>query len=516
MIWKIAKKEFLLNLMTFKFAVGTIVCVVLTAVFVPILVKDYQQRLKIYNDNVARNEAELQKVKVYKNITPTIFRPPSVMAVFSEGLEKRLGNSATIELNKVPEMSAAAAKGNPYQAVFPVFDASLIFKIVISVLALLVAYDTICGERERGTLRLMLSSATARYQVLLGKLLAGLMVLIVPVTIVFVIGMIILLSFPMVDLTGSDCVRIGLMYLASLVFISAMYNVGLLFSSLTRRSSISLVLGLFLWILFVVVIPNGSVYLATEVRPLEPQEKIDGQMMSLRQEYRIEFNKVNPPSPSNAVQSNASDAFGRGYIRILNRPFMEYLRKRIPLEYSLRIKYADKYWEVERSYFNSLCGQKTLADTLSRISPISLYEIVISTLAGTDMAAYQRFMNAVRAHRAEIVEHIRSKTDGFSSLSFFTPCTEEEIVEYEKFMVQSGEAQDEGERARLNQALIEWWYKMLEETPNLDLQDFPRFISVPGALGNLRSAIPDLALLIFANVLFFAMAFVAFVRYDVR
>ncbi len=55
MIWKIAKKEFLLNLMTFKFAVGTIVCVVLTAVFLPILVKDYQQRLKTYNVNVARN-----------------------------------------------------------------------------------------------------------------------------------------------------------------------------------------------------------------------------------------------------------------------------------------------------------------------------------------------------------------------------------------------------------------------------------------------------------------------------
>ena len=44
MIWKIAKKEFLLNLMTFKFAVGTIVCVVLTAVFMPILAKDYQRR----------------------------------------------------------------------------------------------------------------------------------------------------------------------------------------------------------------------------------------------------------------------------------------------------------------------------------------------------------------------------------------------------------------------------------------------------------------------------------------
>ena len=33
MIWKIAKKELLLNLITFKFAIGTILCVVLMAVF---------------------------------------------------------------------------------------------------------------------------------------------------------------------------------------------------------------------------------------------------------------------------------------------------------------------------------------------------------------------------------------------------------------------------------------------------------------------------------------------------
>ena len=51
MIWKIAKKEFLLNLMMFKFAVGTIVCVVLTAVFMPVLMSDHQQRLKDYSIN---------------------------------------------------------------------------------------------------------------------------------------------------------------------------------------------------------------------------------------------------------------------------------------------------------------------------------------------------------------------------------------------------------------------------------------------------------------------------------
>ena len=109
MIWKIAKKEFLLNLMTFKFAVGMILSMLLIAVFVPILGKAYQERLNIYNENVAYIKGELNNVVVYKNITPTIYRRPSVLAIFSEGLEKQFGNSATIEYDKIPEITGAAS-----------------------------------------------------------------------------------------------------------------------------------------------------------------------------------------------------------------------------------------------------------------------------------------------------------------------------------------------------------------------------------------------------------------------
>jgi len=105
MIWKIAKKEFLLNLMTFKFAVGAVACVLLTAVFMPILAADYRQRLETYNKQIADNEAELRKVKVYRNITPTIYRLPAVLSAFSGGLEKQLVGAAKIELDKVPELS---------------------------------------------------------------------------------------------------------------------------------------------------------------------------------------------------------------------------------------------------------------------------------------------------------------------------------------------------------------------------------------------------------------------------
>lgn len=489
MIWKIAKKEFLLNLMTFKFAVGTIVCVVLTAVFMPILAKDYQQRLKTYNGNVARTEAELRKVKVYRNIMPTIYRPPSMLSAFSEGLEKRVGNSATIEMDKVPEISAAAARGNPYLSIFSVFDASLIFKIVISVLALLVAYDAVSGERERGTLKLMLSGAAARHHVLLGKLLAGLMVLVVPITIAFILGLVILLSFPMVDLAGSDWIRIGLMYLASLIFISAMYNIGLLFSCLARRSAISLVLGLFVWIVFVVVIPNGSVYLAAQILPPETADKIEGQVASIREVMSSEISRGQLPRTGDWHESDYGDAFGNYYVRQCSKAFMEDNQKRYSFRTPLEIKYADKFWEVENSYLSSLFGQKQLADNLSRLSPICLYDNAMSMLAGTNIASFQSFIKGVKTHRNRIIDYIRSKTDNFSATSFFTTYTKEEM-----------------EQSPKNTA----------DPPSLDLSDLPRFVDKADIAEILRGVIPDLALLVFGNVLFFAMAFAAFVRYDVR
>lgn len=514
-VWQIAQKEFLLNLMTFKFAAGTIVCIVLTGVFVPMLAKDYQQRRETYLDNVARNEADLQTVKVYKNVTPTAFRPPAVLSVFSEGLEKRIGDSATIELDKIPQMTDAAAQGNPYQSVFPLFDASLVFKVVLSILALLVAYDAIAGERERGTLRLILSGAIRRHQVLLAKLLAGLLVLTVPITITFVVGLLLLLSFPTVSLTASDWGRIALMYVATLVFVSAMYNVGLLFSCLTRRSATALMLGLFFWILAGIVVPNGSVYLAAEMRPPEPQEEIDARMASLRQDHQSEWDARKPRAPSNVARSDARDAFGRGYLRLLNRSYLEYLQVYYRLRCPLDIGYADRFWEVELGYLNSLYRQKRLADGLARISPISLYDAVMSSLAGTDTTAFQRFVDAVRSYRARIVEYVHARTEGFSSPAFFTPCTDEEVDEYEKLIAQSQQARSQADVARLMQAAKERWEKAFADTPSLDLRDFPTF-KPPGALGNVARAVPDLALLILVNLLSFALAFVAFMKYDVR
>jgi hypothetical protein len=139
----------------------------------------------------------------------------------------------------------------------------------------------------------------------------------------------------------------------------------------------------------------------------------------------------------------------------------------------------------------------------------------MSTLAGTDIVVFQRFMDSVRRYRAEVVRYVNSKTERFSSSSFFTPCTEYELEESEKLQKQLNETKSQADYKKIVEASSERWKKLFAETPNLDLRDFPVF-RPPDALGNLGRLVPDLGLLIFANLLFFAVTFTAFIKYDVR
>jgi len=517
MIWRIAKKEFLLNLITFKFAVGTILCVILVSVFVPVLAKDYQQRLEEYNENVAANEAEIRKVMVYKNILPTVYRPPNVLCVFSEGVEKRLGTSAKISHLDVPEISATSNEVNPYMSMFPALDVSLILKVVFSALALLVAYNVISGEREQGTLKLILSGTLARHQVLLGKFLAGMMTLIVPVTIVFILALLLLLSFPMIEPTTSNWAGIGLMYIASLLFISAMYNLGLFFSTLVKKSAISLVLGLFAWVIFVVVVPSGSTYLATQIRPLASQEELEGRRVPAMEELRGKSRKVSAEfSHWKGPKSDADGPFGQSYTVVCAKSCLHDASKAYPLLKSLESDYGDSVWRIELSYVDSLVKQNRLARNIARISPISVYENVMSTLAQSDLGSFQSFMDNARAYRNDVIEYIRSKTNNFSSSSYFTICSEREATIYEKKLEAVKQAQNENERKKARDDFQQFINETKKGRTTLGLKDLPRFTYQPSVVKSLKRALPDLAMLVFVNVLLFSLSFVAFIGYDVR
>jgi ABC-type transport system involved in multi-copper enzyme maturation permease subunit len=519
MTWKIARKEFLLSLMTFKFAVGTTVCVVLMVVFMPGLVNDYEERLANYNGNVAANEAEFQKVRVYNNLTPTVYRAPTVLSVFSKGIVNRLENSERIDLDEVSGTETGVGEANTLLSVFPTMDVTLILKIVISVLALLMAYDVVSSEREQGTLRLILSNRAPRPQILLGKLVAGWMTLAVTVTAAFIFGLLILLMSKAASPTGADWFRILLMYLVSLIFVASMFNLGLLLSSMSRSSAVSLVLVLFLWLVFAAILPNASAHLAAQLRPIESPEQFAAKLKAITNQRDQEIADLTRDiHEGEGSRSDGAGAFGNGLIVFANKAFMDYLKQTYPITEPHKIQCIDKLLDVKAEYLGSLVRQKQLADTLAGVTPIVLCERLMSTLAGTDFDNFRSFKNRVRAYRHEVADYIRDRTDNFAATIYFTPSHEGDQERFfETFFKPYDETQDKALKARLYETAMQEYQQMEKEMPTLDLDDFPQFTywSQP-ITTTLQQAIPAVGLLVFQGALFFALSFVAFLRYDVR
>jgi len=65
MLWLIIRREFVSNILTFRFMVGFILCLLLFVSSAYVLTKDYEQRLANYSDLVTKHRDELAKVKVY-------------------------------------------------------------------------------------------------------------------------------------------------------------------------------------------------------------------------------------------------------------------------------------------------------------------------------------------------------------------------------------------------------------------------------------------------------------------
>lgn len=498
MIWKIARKELLSNLLTLRFFVGTVLFLSLAVLFTFVLLGDYKQRLEDYNNLVSTNNDELRRLMTYQNLKPTVYKPPEILSIFSKGSQENMGNSVQISVGDVPEITSAAATKNPLLSVFPVLDVVLVFKLVISVLAILLAYDAISGEKEDGTLKLTLSNSVPRHQVLFGKFIGGMITLAMPIAIGFLmIGLILELS-PIVELTGDNWIRIALMFVFSLIMVGALFNLGLLVSSATRRASDTLMLLLFLWVLFLLVIPNGSAYLAARIKPIESREKIDAQVREVWNRFGGEVSDFRRgiSTSGDFIQSDASEPWG-WYHQFASKGLIRYKQQLSAFAEPLRVKYADDAWQANRSYLESMRRQKELAGFISKASPISLYEDLITSLSRTDVPGSENFAGQAREYRRQIIDYLHSKR-AFSAIRYFAAVKEEYM---------SDVSEDDYGALR----------KKYSDTSPLDVSNVPRFHYRPESVSaTLKRNLPDVALLCFVSVILFLCAFAVFLRCDVR
>jgi ABC-type transport system involved in multi-copper enzyme maturation permease subunit len=473
MLRDIIKKEILEGITSAKFVFTFLLCSILILLSVYTGITNYSAEQKEYATAVALNKKNMESQPNFPalgSLGTKITKPPQVLSTIAIGVSEAVGRAAKVDASS-SDASLVDSKyeSNPVYAVFGALDLTFIVKIVLSLFAILFTYSAIAGEKEMGTLKLTLSNRVPRDRLILGKGIGGLISLLIPLIIPMIISLIILMVYPDINLSGQDWIRLIFMFLLFLLYLSVFFCLGLFVSARTQKSSTSFLILLFIWVVFVTIIPKVSVMVAAQIKPIPSVHEITAKKDAFLQQIMVEQQKV----ILNYMKEN------------MNRPgqtereFFEQYKKwgeNNRNEYAAKIDSFNA--SLERDYQVKKRAQEQLAMNLSRISPASALMIGSMSLARTGPEEHARFLASIRIFKPTFAEWINTKV-------------------YSNLNLKDSQTLDMGSKPILN--------------------DMPQHKFEPESLAkSLGRILPDFGLMLFLIAFFFVGAYISFIKYDVR
>lgn len=515
MIWSIAKKDFLLNLISIRFLIGFVLCVVIIPLTMIVSVDDYKNQARIYQIDHEASENELKNLTVYSSLRPTVVKKPEALSMFSKGISANVGNKTKVSLQEYPLFPSghATSRDNPLLNAFFSLDFSTVIAIVISLLALVFAYDSITREREDGTMKLVFTGQVSRISFLAGKLV-GLLLTLLPILIFcYLLACLIIMVNQGISLTASDWAGIALLFLTSVIYMLVFTLLGMFISACTAHSSSAIVLSLLCWTGFLFLVPNMASYLSQSIAKTPLYDNVQTVIDDHQKKYWEEYWKM----LSENAEKTGVIQFGHWNFNIGDDGNVEMSggKREVAQAHRLtamwaepyRIDMADKIWAVQKEYLDKLVKQQRVQQRLSWLSPSELFGQAADALCRTDMNAFLKYMETQRDYRQTIIRFFTGN-NLFASFLYFTPQPEEEFpTEQEMFDYHEkgiGGIEKSGG----------WTYP---ENPYINTDNVPRYVyamSAPGA--TFRAALGRLAALLAISVVLLLGSVAAFMKYDVR
>jgi ABC-type transport system involved in multi-copper enzyme maturation permease subunit len=494
-MWLIIEKEFYDNLLSQRFAVGILISVILTVGCIVLQTDYYSERVKEYRFDVDTKESvygsKLESWGWYSlyYFDPMPLIPPGKLSPIANGLPPSTKSSLetiSFDRNFLPDL-------------FPAPDIVFVVAIIMSLLAILFSYDSVSGEREQGTLKLIAANSISRPKVLLGKWIGGTTSILIPFLIAIFAGLIYISVSPQIQLGVGDWAAIFLIILASMTYISLFYLLGLMVSAFSRISSAAVLSALALWVLIVLVIPGLGPYLSSRIVPLssvtthiqwrsekhteESRERLNKIYEEIQQKYESEYGQMFRDYLSMSGEERMSRSGMQAPESRFRTMGLSYRKERRDRRDDYYKAQSEKWEMVEKQVEIDSQKQFEIAKNLASLSPFTNYVFLVSELAGTGVESRDHAANFLSAFNTVHVEYLINKIEKIRS----------EIIPKEASMTKE-----------------DWEME-------LDISDHPRFEYKERTLKNrLDSVLPYWGILLLFNVLFFAGAFIGFIRYDVR
>jgi len=463
MLKQIVQKEIQIHIKELRFLISFVLILILMISSGLLFVRSYRQKVVDYRRVVNENNRVLkraaQSLRDVATSDQIVVKSPNKLELCAEGGESLLPNAFVLNAFDMLSMPQNEARANFMMPRFRFLDWVFVFSIILSFIAFLMTYDVVSGEKQQGTLGLLLSNPISRATVLLGKYLGAIICLTLPVVLGLVLNLLIVSLSPLISFSGSEWMKILTIGVASMVYLSVFVLIGLFVSASTRAPVTSGIVLLFIWIFSAVVVPHSVGMLAGKFYPLPTKGFLERYKRAQDQ-----------------IWWDAPDAVGRFCGR--PDPFADYY----PLRHKVLLEVAAVRNRLYDGYLKQMIDQVRYAQNVIRLSPTSVYQHLCEAVAGVGVLRFEQFYQQVKKYRSQLRDFI--------------------VAEDRK----------DPESAHL----INFEGDGISEKP-VDFDAIPRFREKPIPMSDsLRYALWDVVLLILFNLVFFALAFVAFLRYDVR
>jgi ABC-type transport system involved in multi-copper enzyme maturation permease subunit len=264
----------------------------------------------------------------------------------------------------VYEYSISRKTSNPYLYLSNDLNWVFILSIIASFAILLLSYDAISGEREQQTLKLILSNSIPRGVLLLGKFMSIIISSVILLLPGLLISLIILLISGILKINALQAFEITMFIVAAILFISTISALGMFCSVVSRSSSVSLLIGLMLWLVFLIFSPNIAVFTADQIFKIKNSEVVQN-------EVQMAKDAINKAAPEGSWSGSDNPFFPRNELRAKNQT---------------NLMNAEK--QIKDEWYNSQFRQYEKASLFTYLSPISIFGLVNESLIGS---GYPRF-----------------------------------------------------------------------------------------------------------------------------
>ena len=389
MIWHITKRELYDNLNSLRFALTTVLLLGLMLTNAVMHLREHPKRLQNYRDTVVRHENRLESsaadslYKLAEQGPGRLPKKPSPLRFCAEGGETFLPDNVEGGFGRWGMDDLESFWILAYPPITPNLrnispdvtkvDWGFIIGYVLSLVALLFTFDAISGERERGTLRLMLANSVPRHTALIGKLLGTLISITIPFALSVLLNLLVISTANDVHLSTEAWGRLGIIFLIALLYMCLFLALGLLVSARVQRSAVSLVILLLVWVVFVVSMPNTLASIVGGLSSPMSSDEFYERSWQLKRESEAEFFSRWFEEPKDST-------------------------KRIELGGAYVAKDAEAQQRLHEELLKQQISQMNRVRAVIRISPVTIVQHLLESFAGTGFERHLQFLENVQSY----------------------------------------------------------------------------------------------------------------------